>query len=94
MQLKDNLKVPFVLIVLSAAAMNAVVCMLAKVVGEIFIGENFNYMPNVTIVLIGLTVISGALMLTFMNVAMWFYNNLDIIPCYHAFEMINKLICG
>ena len=34
------------------------------------------------------------MMLTSMNVAMFYYNNLDIIPCFHAFEMINKLICG
>ena len=93
-QLKDNLKTPFVLIVLSGATMNAVACILAKVVGEIFIGQNFNDLHDATLVLIVLTIVSAALMLLFINVAMWFYNNLDIIPCYHAFEMINKLICG
>ena len=68
--------------------------MLTKVIGEIFLGRNFNYMPEVTMILIVVAGTSCVLMLTFMNVAMWYYNNLDIIPCFHAFEMINKLICG
>ena len=47
-----------------------------------------------TVALIVLAIIVGIMMLTSMNVAMFYYNNLDIIPCFHAFEMINKLICG
>lgn len=45
MSLKKYLKVPFLFVVLSAAAFNAVITMLAKVIGEIFLGKNFNYMP-------------------------------------------------
>ena len=92
--MKKYLKIPFLFVVLSAAAFNAVITMLAKVIGEIFLGKHFNYMPQATVALFILAIVVGVMMLTSMNVAMFYYNNLDIIPCFHAFEMINKLICG
>ena len=92
--LKRWLKAPMVLLVWSTAIFAGQNLCMFKAFGEILTSHDFWKMPYMASFIFLSGCAGGLIQMLFLNIAMRYYNNLDIMPVYQSLILIMMLICG
>ena len=92
--IKNNLKVPMVLLCATAGCMNGCTLVFLKVGGEVLNSPEWksNIMFSGLMMLMGFGA-AFAQMLA-LNLSMKYYNNLDVMPIYQALVLIGMITAG
>ena len=94
MSFKRWLKAPMVLLVWSTATFTGQNLCMFKSFGEIITSNDFYEMPIMAIFILLTGLIGGVVQMFILNIAMRYYNNLDIMPVYQSLNLIMMLTCG
>ena len=92
--LHANIKVPMVLMSLSAGLLTAINLVFAKCFGEIIKAQEFAWAPIFASSCFVLGTLGCFLMIYVLNLAMRYYNNLDVIPIFQSFILLCMLLSG
>ena len=94
MTLKNHVKLPMVMFSWSTAIFSGMNLCILKCFGEILAQNDFWNMPVMATVLLTSVLVGAAMQIIVLNVALRYYNNLDIIPVYMSLILIMMLVCG
>ena len=92
--LKRNIKIPMVLLIWSTATFSGLNVCLLKCFGEILAVNDFWTMPFMVSSLIVAIICGAILQIIILNMALRYYNNLDVIPVYQSLILTMLLVCG
>lgn len=82
LRLKQNLKVPLVLLCWSAGIMNGEALVFLKIGGEVINSDEFSKNIIFAFLIAALGVASAGFQIYLLNVSMRLYTNLDVMPIY------------
>ena len=82
MNLKKYVKVPMVLLAWSTATFSGMNLTLLKCFGEIIKAGDFMQLPVMTSFLVVFAISGAILQIIVLNIAMKYYNNIDVMPVY------------
>lgn len=94
MSLKNNLKTPMVLLVMSTGAFSGLNLCCFKFFGEILANNDFMNMPVMASALCIAGLIGALTQILILNVAFRYYNNIDVIPVLQSLILSSMLIHG
>ena len=92
--LKKYLKVPMILLAWSTATFSGMNLVLFKCFGEILKAGDFDRTPVFTSFLVVFALIGALIQMIILNVAMKYYNNIDVMPVYQSLILVMMLLCG
>ena len=94
LKLKKSIKVPVVLLTMAAGLCGGTSLVMMKSFGEIVGGAEMNGNVYMAVVLIIFGLGTGALQMYMLNLSMKYYNNIDVMPIYQSFILINWMVSG
>ena len=92
--LKKYLKVPMILLAWSTATFSSVNLVLYKSFGEILKSGEFEKTPISANCLFVFAITGGGIQLIVLNVAMKYYDNIDVMPVYQSLALVMMLLSG
>ena len=94
LKLKNNIKVPIVLLTMVSGLCGGTSIVMLKGFGTIVNGTELagNVFLALVLVIVGLG--SATIQMYMLNQSMKYYNNIDVMPIYQSFVLINWMVSG
>ena len=94
MKLRSNIKMPIILLTLCAGLCGGSSIVFMKSFGEIVNGPEVSGHVFFALILVNVGFAAGAMQCYLLNLSMKYFNNIDVMPIYQSFILINWMVSG